>query len=244
MKHSSFNRNIRVRKARQLGDPALINGFWYSPFWRLLRSKPKAAIAFLIRQMFKAHGAIMAYLFTAVKSTKPGILVSGLGLTIAGTTFLLVYNSSHVWGFFEALFSFERPDLSVWKHWDWDKVYLLTMVDVNSKLLVGYNIIFTSLSLFHTFRNWFGFGPKSLKHRGTSYLYLLCKKLLSRYVKVGEFFIHLLETLAVIGIGIYLICSGFDVWFSAFLTGISSHELVILLKDKAAELHHKPLIES
>ncbi len=244
MKLSSSNRNIRKKIAPRMGDTEVINGFFNSPFWRLVRRKPIAAIVFLIRQMFKAHAATMAYLFTTVKATTPGLLMSGILLTAAGATLILLYNSIHVWGFFETLFSFSLPDLSVWKtHWDWEKVYQFTFEDVNSHFLVGFNICFICVSLFHTLRNWFGFGPEKSTHRGTSYFYLLCKKLFSKYVTVGEFFINLIETAGAIALGVYLIRSGFDAYFGYFLIGIASHEMIILIKEKSVQLHNQPFLD-
>lgn len=243
MDFTSSNRRVKIHKAKRLGDPEVINGFFNSPFWRMLRRKPKAGIAFLIGQIFKAHAAIMGYLFKTVTSTKPGILVSGLIVTFIGSLFITMYNSVHVWQFFYTLLHFTLPDISIWKLWDWDKVYQIVLIDVNSKILVGFNILFFALSMFNTVRNWLGYSPADTKHRGTSFLYLLCRRLFSKYVTVGEFFIGFLETILVIALGIYLVRKQIDVYFGFFVIGIACHNLIIIMKDRTAQLHHQPFIK-
>lgn len=235
------NRNIKVKPAPKLGDVELIYNARISPVWKLLFTKFGKALLVLSGQFIRAYRGIQAYILSAVKGGKHGVLVSGVCLTLAGSSQLLLYNSSHVWEFFDALFSFSRPDLSVWKGWDWDKVYDMTVVSVKSKAVLAYNIVFVLASTVHTLTNWTGYGTKEISKRGTSYLYLLCRKLFSKWVTVGEFFINFLETVLAIALGIVFIYYQVDMYFGWLLVSIATNELIILVTDKVTQLHIKVL---
>ncbi|MEO9804805.1 MAG: hypothetical protein ABJF04_16235 [Reichenbachiella sp.] len=238
------NRDIRVKKARKLGDPALFYGANNSPVWKLLLTNFGKALLLLFRQFIRANSAIMAYTLTAVKGGNHGVLVCGIGVTIAGFITMSVYNSSYVWSFFSSLMSFSLPELPSWKGLEWhDIAYDLLFVRIQSLPLLIYNAVFVLSSIFHTLKNWFGYGTHEISKRGTSYLYLLCKRLFSKWVAVGEFFINFLETLLIIVLGAALIYYQWDVYFGWFLVSIAYNELIVLITDKTAQLHHKPLLE-
>ena len=197
----------------------------------------------LFKQFFQAISTICAFLFVSLKNGGHGVNVSGLGLTMIGSSYIAVYNSPDIWAVFSPIAAFTVPFIIYFKEWGWEEVYEAAVINVRSPILVFYNAAFILSSLTHTVVAWCSL-PKEHNKRGTSHIYRLVKHVFAKTrIPVGEFFINLLECFAVIGLGVYLVYYKIDVYAGWFFITIAANELVILQTDKSAQLIDQPLFD-
>jgi len=233
---------LNFKKGRRLGDLSLLYGIKHSPVWKLLFFNLGKGLWIIFTQGAQSISVVYAYLYTAVIRCQHGILVNGIVLTFIGVGFILAFNSPLVWTALSPLAAFVVPILPFIK--DRDTLYAWGMVDVHSRALLIYAGVFTLLSLLHTLLSWMGYGHPNATQRGISYLYLLMNYLLSKYTKVSLFFVHFVEALSVVSVGVYLWVKAIDPYFGGFLVVIASNELISLLIEKSRQAHTKVLMEA
>ncbi len=234
--------DIKPKRARLLGDAALIRGLVESRIPKLILLNTGEAFYQICRQYVRANGVILSFGISIIFRYRHGSLVSGIGLTVFFLSMLLVFNSTHLWTpALTPVAVFSIPFLPIWK--SADDLYRLAFVDIHSQNLLIYAGLFTLASLTTTVMNWLGYGNKNLTKRGESWLFFLLDKLLSRHVKVSEFFVTcFLETGIAIGAGIYLCTYGGDPYFGAFLILMAVNEIILGLTEKSAQMHAQTIL--
>ncbi|GEM_PF-5280119 len=244
MKKTSSNRSVRIRKALKLGEPALIEGACNSPIYKMLITEFGKALLWIMLRLVRVNSAMQAYMLTATKNGNHGVLVCGLFLTLACSTMMIAYNSHYVWTVWDALSSFSMPEPPHWQGMKWYEVFYDVAIDnIISLPVLCFNALFFGSSLFHTLKNWSGFGTNQLTKRGTSHFYKLLDRCFAKWLTIGEFFINFLETALILGLGIAFIHYAWDMHFGWLLVSISVNELMTLLRDKTAQLTAEPLLE-
>ena len=234
---SKTNHDFKPKKARKLGDMALMYGAMNTPFWGLLFFKPKAALWLIAGQFLRANAVILSYGLTAITRFKYTSMTAGLGLTVSFLCIVLAYNSIYVWKVFTVFVAFAVPFFPIWT--ETTDLYRLVFVDIHSQGLLIYTGVFTLASLTHTVMIYAGKGNQHISKRGESWLYLLLDKLLSRYIPVSEFFICcFVETSLAVGAGLLLWSSGIDPYFGALLILMGANEVLLQLVDKSHQIIH------
>lgn len=243
MQTSHSNQSIQFKKNRKLSEASLIHGAKTTTFWKLLFFKTNEAFWMLFTQYLEASAQVNSYCYSAVTRCMHGQLVVGLSLTGMGASIMLAFNSTHVWPGLAPFAAFAVPVMPFFKNVD--EIKALVIDDIHSQALAIYCGVFILSSLVHVTMCWMGFGnKKSDSQRGLSYLYLLTERLLGKRIKIGMFFIHLLEALAFTSLGLYLWIEQIDTYFGSFLTIISINEVFLLSAEKSRQMHIKPLIQA
>ena len=237
------NQNLLFKKNRKLSEASIIHGAKTTSFWKLLFFKTNEAFWMLFTQYLEASAQINAYCYTAVTRCKHGQLVCGLSLTAMGASIMLSFNSTHIWPGLAPFAAFAVPIIPFFN--DAQELKDFVIEDIHSPALAIYCGVFVISSFVHVTMCWMGFGnKKSDSQRGLSYLYLLIERMLGKQIKVGMFFIHLLEALVFTALGLYLWIEQVDTYFGSFLTIISINEAYLLLAEKSRQMHIKPLIQA
>ncbi|MDN5215050.1 hypothetical protein QQ020_23415 [Fulvivirgaceae bacterium BMA12] len=235
------NHNLRPKKARKLGDLAILYGIINTPFWGLLFFKPKAALWLICGQFLRANAVILSYGLTAITRFRNSPMTTGLVMTAYFLSIVMAYNSIYVWKVFSVFVALAVPFFPILT--DADDLYRLAFIDIHSQGLLIYAGVFTLASLIHNGTIYIGKGSKNVSKRGESWLYLLFDKLLSRYIPVSEFFICcFIEPALAIGAGIYLWSSGIDPTFGSFLILMGANEVVLQLIDKSHQVQVQSLL--
>ena len=119
-------------------------------------------------------------------------------------------------------------------------LYQLAVIDIESPLLLAYTGLFILSSLFHLVTIWIGRGNKSITKRGESWIGLA----LSKYMKVDEFLIGMLEVLIVIAMGLSAWRWAGDIHFGIYMLLISLSEASQLILDKAHQAHTQSILRA
>jgi len=235
------NINIKPRSTLKIGDLAVIHAAvtTKNKFWNTLFYKHWSEFAVLcLRQYFRFNRAIMASQLWSVFRFNPGFQTMGLLSTLASICCLLSYNSSNVVDWLKPLSIFIIPFMPFFE--SPEGLYQLAVIDIESPLLLAYTGLFILSSLFHLVTIWIGRGNKSITKRGESWIGLA----LSKYMKVDEFLIGMLEVLIVIAMGLSAWKWAGDVHFSIYMLLISLSEASQLILDKAHQAHTQSILRA
>lgn len=232
------------KRGRLLSDVALINSSRSSKFWKNLFFKPKEALWMLLIQVIQSHVSLLAYGRNSVLKTMHGAL-SGGGIVqgIAILSWGIAYNSDMVWKLFSSFTGWFILPVYVWLQTP-AELFDLVWVSIESKAMAIYLLLLTISIILNVGRSWTGNSNKSsVTSRGVSYSYLIVKRLTGPRYSVPEFVINLMETLIIIGIGVYLFIMDIDPYFGFWLVAISFSEMQLLLAEKSAKIEQRRLLD-
>jgi uncharacterized Tic20 family protein len=237
---SESNRKSSSRNTVKISDLAIIFGATTTSFWKTLFYKTWDEFALLcLKQYFRFNRALSAFQMWCVFRVKPGYQTMGVLVILASLGFQIGYNSTNVANIFKPFGMFFGPPLIFFK--TRDQLYELIFIDIESKVLLVYTIVFTLCSLTHLIMIWAGKGNKSITKRGES----LIVKGLSKYMRVDEFIIcGLLEPLLFIALGFASWKLADDIHFFGFtlFTGLS--ELSQQVLDRAFQADRDSIVKA
>ena len=231
---------VASRKVVKVSDLEILHGAVTTKFWHVFfnRHWSESAIM-LLKQYLRFSKAMMAFMHWSVFRVKPGSHTMGFLIICAALCFSLSYNSSHVPAVLKPFAAFVVPFVPLFK--SPHQLSRLIFIDVESRFIVIYTILFLITSLIHLLMIWFGKGNTSLSKRGESWIVLG----LSRYMNVNEFFIcGIVEPLISVGIAIALLKIGHDTHGFLFMLFISLAEASQQFLDKAHQSHTESILRA
>lgn len=233
------NINIKPRNTLKVGDLAIIHAATKTKLWHTLFYKNWSEFVLLcLKQYLRFSRSIMAFQLWSVFRWRPGFQTMGLLSIGASLCVLLSYNSTHVEGWLKPVAMFIVPFVMFFK--SPDEIYELIFIDVESRILLIYTILFTLSSLIHLVTIWVGKGNKSITKRGESLLGLV----LSKFMKVDEFVIGLCEVLILMGLGLAAYQWADDPFFGLYTVFIGLAEASQLILDKAYQAHTESILKA
>lgn len=242
MRTFSANPVINYKSGRKLGDMAILYGLKNSPVFHLLFFRFKEALWMILKQFVEVNAVIISYSYTAVFRFRHGQLVCGLVMTMLSASFIFAFNSQYLWSWVSPFVTFGVPFLVFFK--SPDALIELAFIDVRSKFLMIYSISFIGFSLFNVMACWLGYGHEHATQRGVSYLYCLIDYLIGRFIHVGLFFIHFIEALLIMSLGIYLWWYDIEPHFGWFLSVIAVQESFTLLMEKSKSANCRAFLQA
>ncbi|MEQ8470037.1 MAG: hypothetical protein RIC35_02575 [Marinoscillum sp.] len=225
----------RPRKFRRVGDLALIKGESETKLFKTLVFNPAQGLWEIFVQFMQCNMLIQNACVFGCLRFKYSPMIWGIGITLAGTSLMLVYNSIHVWPIFSFLYPL-APLVPIF--WDWEIIKICVFDDIYSNAMFWHTVLFLVISFAHTLTCYIGSEISS--KRGNS----LINALLSKFIRTNEIFISaVLEPVLVIGFG-FIMWIGFeDYYYAIFLWIAAASEIWLQLVDKSHQIDHQNFIE-
>lgn len=201
---------IRLRKVKRYGDYFIFWGAYNYPWTRLI-AYPSNGLLQAIKIYSRFSVAMMAYSVSAFFRFRFGHGVTGVAMSVATINMLLGFNSNNILILFKPFMTFVNPVLPFFL--SGEELYRFTFVEIHSKSLLIFTLLFSALTAIHTGMIYFKRGNEDASKRGESWIYAL----LSKFMLVNETFIQMIvEPALTILLGIAFISWGQDLWAGVY----------------------------
>ena len=228
---------FHARKVKKYGDLAIWWGIQNSNIWEMFIYRSNKVFLEVLKTYFRFSTAMLAYSVSAILRFRFGFQTTGGVMSIATTSMLIGFNSNHIWIIFKPFMVFINPFIPFFIKYE--QLYSFICVDIHSNTLLFFTLIFTIMTIIHTFMIYFKKGNVDATKRGESWLYLL----LSKVILLNETLVSMiLEPLLIIFTGFAFWKWGHDAWAGIYFCLAGFSVFAQQMQDESQRAHNRTAI--